>query len=92
MLGDGGEQQEEDCYHGDEDASLDPWNVETGSHGKRIHSTHTTTITDQRVYAQWPSSLVWTFQIRDPKNFTRRVMDQAIPDRPTIRRGRLWHH
>ena len=29
MLGDEGEQQEEDCYHGDEDASRDPWSVET---------------------------------------------------------------
>ena len=29
MLGDVGEQQEEDCYHGDEDASRDPRRVET---------------------------------------------------------------
>ena len=30
MLDDEGEQQEEDCYHGDEDASRDPRSVETG--------------------------------------------------------------
>ena len=29
MLGDEGDQQEEDCYHGDEDASRDPRSVET---------------------------------------------------------------
>ena len=28
MLGDEGEQQEEDCYHGDKDASRDPRSVE----------------------------------------------------------------
>ena len=32
MLGDEGEQQEEDCYHGDKAASQDPRNVETASH------------------------------------------------------------
>ena len=31
MLGDEGDQQEEDCYHGDEDASRDPRSVETRS-------------------------------------------------------------
>ena len=29
ILGDEGDQQEEDCYHGDEDASRDPRSVET---------------------------------------------------------------
>ena len=32
MLGDEGEQQEEDCYHEDEDASLGHRGVETRSH------------------------------------------------------------
>ena len=59
MLGDEGDQQEEDCYHGDEDASRDPRSVETRSHAKRGNPTHTTRITDRRGYAQWPSSLVW---------------------------------
>ena len=60
MLGDEGEQQEEDCYHGDEDASRDPWSVETGSHAKRRNSTHITPFPGRRGYVQWPSSLVWT--------------------------------
>ena len=34
MLGDEGDQQEEDCYHGDEDASRDPRSVETRSYAK----------------------------------------------------------
>ena len=60
MLGDEGDQQEEDCYHGDEDASRDPRSVETRSYAKRRDSTHITPFTDRRGYAQWPSSLVWT--------------------------------
>ena len=60
MLGDEGDQQEEDCYHGDEDASRDPRSVEMRSHAKRRHSRHITPFTDRRGYAQWPSSLVWT--------------------------------
>ena len=40
MLGDEGEQQEEYCYHGYEDASRDNRSVETGSHAKRRKSTH----------------------------------------------------
>ena len=32
MLGDEGEQQEENWYHGDEDALQDPRSVEMGSH------------------------------------------------------------
>ena len=36
MLSDEGDQQEEDCYNGDEDASRDPRSVETRSHAKRI--------------------------------------------------------
>ena len=51
---------EEDCYHGDEDASRDPRSVETRSYAKRRDSTHITPFTNQRGYAQWPSSLVWT--------------------------------
>ena len=38
--GDEGDQQEEDCYHGDEDASRDHRGVETRSHAKRRNSTH----------------------------------------------------
>ena len=33
MLGDEGDQQEEDCYHGDEDASRDPRSVENPKKG-----------------------------------------------------------
>ena len=40
MLGDEGDQQEEDCYHGDEDSSRDPQSVETRSYAKRRDSTH----------------------------------------------------
>ena len=60
MLGDEGDQQEEDCYHEDEDASRDPRSVETRSYAKRRNSTHMTPSTDRRGYAQWPFSLVWT--------------------------------
>ncbi len=60
MLGDEGDQQEEDCYNGDHDASREPRSVETRSHAKRRKSTHITPFTDRRGYAQWPSSLVWT--------------------------------
>ena len=43
MLGDEGDQLEEDCYnHGDEDASRDPRSVETGSHAKQRNSMHIT--------------------------------------------------
>ena len=45
---------------GDEDASRDPRSVETGSHAKRIYSTHITPFTDQRGCAQWSTSMVWT--------------------------------
>ena len=93
MLGDEGDQQEEDCYHGDEDASRDPRSVETRSYAKRRDSTHITPFTDRRGYALWPSSLVWTCsQRRDATNVTRRVMELAIPG--TRRRGRpkkTWH-
>ena len=58
MLGNEGDQQEEDCYNGDEDASRDPRCVETRTHAKRGHPTHTTHYTYRRGYAQWPSSLV----------------------------------
>ena len=46
MLGNEGDQQEKDCYHGDEDASRDPRSVETRSHAKRGNPTHTTRFTD----------------------------------------------
>ena len=42
MLGNKGNQQEEDCYNGDEDASRDPRSVETRTHAKRGHPTHST--------------------------------------------------
>ena len=60
MLGNEGDQQEEDCYNGDEDALRDPRSVETRTHAKRGHPTHSTRFTDRRGYAQWPSSLVRT--------------------------------
>ena len=78
MLGDKCEQQEEECYHGGEDASRDPRSFEMRSHAKRSNLTHTTACTDRRGYAQWPSSLI--------------LMDLAIPG--TRRRGRprkTWH-
>ena len=60
MLGNEGDQQEKDCYHGDEDASRDPRSVETRSHAKRGNPTHTTRFTDRRGYALWPFSLIRT--------------------------------
>ena len=58
MLGNESHQQEEDCNNGDEDASRDPRSVETRTHAKRGHPTHTTHYTYRRGYARWPSSLV----------------------------------
>ena len=58
MMGNEGDQQEKDCYHGDEDASRDPRSVETRPHAKRGHPTHTTHCTYRRSDVQWPSSLV----------------------------------
>ena len=55
-----GDQQEKDCYHGDEDASRDPRSVETRPPEKRGNPAHSTHFTDRRGYALWPSSLVWT--------------------------------
>ena len=46
-LGNEGDQQKEDCHHGDENASRDPRSVETRSHAKRRNSTHFTPFTDQ---------------------------------------------
>ena len=60
MLGVEGEQEEEDCHHGDDDATRNHRSVETGSHAKRRNSTNITPFTDRRGYAQWPSSVVWT--------------------------------
>ena len=63
MLGNEGDQQEEYCYNGDEDASRDPRSVETRTHAKRGNPTHrppTTRFIDRRSYARWPYSLVWT--------------------------------
>ena len=60
MRGNEDDQQEEDGYLGEEDASRDPQSVETRSHAKRGNPTHSTRFTDRRGYARWPSSLVWT--------------------------------
>ena len=60
MLGNEGDQQEEDCYNGDEDALRDPRRIETRTHAKRGNPTHTTHCTYRRGYSQWPPSLVWT--------------------------------
>ena len=59
-MGNEGDQQEKDCYHGDEDASRDPRSVQTRPHEKRGNPAHSTHFTDRRGYALWPSSLVWT--------------------------------
>ena len=58
MMGNECDHQEEDCYNGDEDASRDPRSVETRTHAKRGHPTHTKHYTYRRGYARWPSSLV----------------------------------
>ena len=50
--------KQDDCYHGDEDASRGLRSVETGSHAKQRNSTHITPITDRPGFSQWPSSLV----------------------------------
>ena len=60
MLGDEGDQQEEDCYHGDEDASRD-LGVSRRDHMRNEEIRrilHLSPIDEG--YAQWPSSLVWT--------------------------------
>ena len=59
-MGDESEQQEEDCYHGDDDASRDPRSVEKRSHVKRGNLTHTKRFTDRRGDVRWTSSLVLT--------------------------------
>ena len=46
MLGNEGDQPEENCYNGDEDASWDPRSVETRTHAKRGHPTHTTRLSN----------------------------------------------
>ena len=90
MLGDEGDQQEEDCYHGDKDASRDPRSVDTGSHAKRRHSMHITACTDRRGYAQWLSSLVWT----SPKKRYEQRHPHSDGPGSTRRRGspkKTWH-
>ena len=82
MLGDEGDQKEDDCYHGNEEVSQDPRSVETRSHAKRRNLTHITPFTDRRGYAQWPFSLVWTcphtrcnqrqYQVPDDEDVPRR--------------------
>ena len=88
MLGNEGDQQEEDCNNGDEDAQ----SVETRTHAKRGHPTHSTRFTDRRSYARWPSTLV-----RSCPETRRRQrhpqLELAIPG--ARRRGRpkkTWHH
>ena len=44
ILGDNGEQQEEDCYHGDEDAPQDPRSVEKGSQVRRTWKDHISSV------------------------------------------------
>ena len=92
MLGDEGDQQEEDCYHGDEDTSRDPRSVETRSYAdeeiRRI--LHLSPIDE----VMRSGSLRWFghVQRRDATNVTRRVMELAIPG--TRRRGhpkKTWH-
>ena len=48
MLGNEGDQQAKDCYHGDEDASRDPRSVETRPHAKRGNPTHSTRFIHRR--------------------------------------------
>ena len=90
MLGNEDDQQEEDCYNGDEDASLDPRSVQTRPHAKRGHPSHTTRLTDRRGYARWPSSLVWTC----PETRCKQRHSQSDGADNTRRRGRpkkTWH-
>ena len=92
MLGNEGDQQEENCYNGDEDASRDPQSVETRTHAKRGHPTHTTHYTYRRGYAQWPSSLVRSCPETRRKQRHPQSDGVAIPD--ARRRGRpkkTWH-
>ena len=92
MLGDEGDEQEEDCYHGDEDASRDPRSVET-SHMRNEEIRrilHLSPIDEvmRRGRIRWFGHV----QRRDATNVTRRVMELAIPG--TRRRGRpkkAWH-
>ena len=75
MLGDEGEQQEEDCDHGGDDASRDLRSVETGSYSKRRNSTHIANCTHRRDLSH---------------NVARRVMDPKIHEcGPSRQRGRL---
>ena len=94
MLGNESDQQEEDCNNGDEDASRDPRSVETRTHSKRGHPTHTSHITPIDEVMRG-GRLRWFghVQRRDANNVTRRVMALAIPG--ARRRGRpkkTWHH
>ena len=63
-MGDEGEQQEEDCDYGGDDASRDLRSVETGSYSKRRNSTHIANCTHRRDMSH---------------NVARRVMDLKIP-------------
>ena len=96
MLGDEGDQQEEDCYHGDEDASRDPRHSsecrdEIICENEDIrHILHLSPIDE----VMRSGRLRWFghVQRRDATNVTRRVMELAIPG--TRRRGRpkkTWH-
>ena len=95
MLGNECNQQEEDCYNGDEDASRDHRSVETRTHAKRGHPTHTTHSMITPIDEVMRSGRLRWFghvQRRDADNVTRRVMELAIPG--ARRRGRpkkTWH-
>ena len=92
MLGNEGDQQEDYCYHGDEDASRDPWSVHTRSHAKRGNPTHTTRSTIDEVIRDDRLRWFGHAQRRGANNVARRVRELAIPG--TRRRGRYvktWH-
>ena len=87
MLGNESEQQEEDCYHGDEDASRDPRCQEEITCETKRSLPRSTRLCAAAVFVGLDIS-------RDEvtTNVTRRVMDLAIPG--TRRRGRpkkTWH-
>ena len=88
-LGDEGEQQEEDCYHGDEDALRDPQSVETGSLAKQLNLTHITPFPMVEVMINGHLRWFGHVQRRDENNVTHRVMAwqyQVPDDEDTLRK------
>ena len=88
MLGDEAEQQEEDCYHGDEDVALDRQSDRTGSHAKLKNEIRQLAPIDEVMRSAMSASVGSTkIQTTDSINVTRKVMDLTVSS--TRRRGRL---